>query len=56
MVQASLRQMNAEGTEHTCAKLEQAGLVLARRVRANFWPDCAIPDTSMKFGIVVDHD
>ena len=27
MVQASLRQMNVEGTEHTCAKLEQAELV-----------------------------
>ena len=30
--------------------------LLARRLRANFWPDCAIPDTSMKFGTVVDHD
>ena len=29
---------------------------LARRLRAKFWPDCAIPDTSMKFGTVVDHD
>ena len=28
---------------------------VARRLRAKFWPDCAIPDTSMKFGIVVDH-
>ena len=28
----------------------------ARRIRAKFWPDCAIPDTSMKFGTVVDHD
>ena len=31
-------------------------LLLARRLRAKFWPDCAIPDTSMKFGTVVDHD
>ena len=23
---------------------------------AKFWPDCAIPDTSIKFGTVVDHD
>ena len=30
--------------------------VLARRLRAKFWPDCAIPDTSMKFGTVVDYD
>ena len=29
---------------------------LARRLRAKFWPDCAIPDTSMKIGTVVDHD
>ena len=29
---------------------------LAKRLRAKFWPDCAIPDTSMKFGTVVDHD
>ena len=27
-----------------------------RRLRAKFWPDCAIPDTSMEFGTVVDHD
>ena len=31
-------------------------LSLARRLRAKFWPDCAIPDTSMKFGTVVDLD
>ena len=30
--------------------------ILARRLRAKFWPDCAIPDTSMKFGTVVDHE
>ena len=29
---------------------------IAMRLRAKFWPDCAIPDTSMKFGTVVDHD
>ena len=29
--------------------------MLARRLRAKIWPDCAIPDTSMKFGTVVDH-
>ena len=29
---------------------------IARRLRAKFWPDCAIPDTSMKFGTVVGHD
>ena len=29
---------------------------LARWLRAKIWPDCAIPDTSMKFGTVVDHD
>ena len=31
-------------------------LVIARRLRAKFWPDCAILDTSLKFGTVVDHD
>ena len=31
-------------------------MYIARRLRAKFWPDCAIPDTSMKFGTVVDHD
>ena len=30
--------------------------VVARRLRAKFWPDCAIPETSMKFGTVEDHD
>ena len=30
--------------------------LLARRLRAKFWSDCAIPDTSMKFGTVVGHD
>ena len=30
--------------------------LLARRLRAKIWPDCAFPDTSMKFGQVVDHD
>ena len=29
---------------------------VARGLRAKFWPDCAILDTSMKFGTVVDHD
>ena len=29
---------------------------IAKRLRAKFWPDCAFPDTSMKFGTVVDHD
>ena len=29
---------------------------IAKRLRAKFRPDCAIPDTSMKFGTVVDHD
>ena len=29
---------------------------VARRLRAKFWPDCAIPDTRMKFNTVVDHD
>ena len=29
---------------------------IAKRLRAKFWADCAIPDTSMKFGTVVDHD
>ena len=29
---------------------------IARRLRAKFRPDCAIPDTSMKFVTVVDHD
>ena len=29
---------------------------IARPLRAKFWPDCAIPDTSMKFDTVVDHD
>ena len=31
-------------------------LKVAKRLRAKFWPDCAIPDTSMKFGTFVDHD
>ena len=31
-------------------------ILIARRIRAKFWPDCAIPDTSMKFGTVVDDD
>ena len=30
-------------------------MTLAKRLRAKFWPDCAIPDTSMKFGTVVGH-
>ena len=30
--------------------------VLARRLRAKFLPDCAIPDTNMKIGTVVDHN
>ena len=29
--------------------------ITARRLRAKFWPDCAIPDTNMQFGTVVDH-
>ena len=40
MVQASLRQMNVKGTEHTLAKLEQAGLVYisinSQRFKHNF--------------------
>ena len=35
---------------------ESCRKVIARRLRAKFWPDCAIPDTSMKFGTAVDHD
>ena len=31
-------------------------MIIAKRLRAKFWPDCAIPDTSMKLGTVVDHD
>ena len=31
-------------------------LLIAMRLRVKFWPDCANPDTSMKFGTVVDHD
>ena len=31
-------------------------LIVARRLRAKIWPDCAILDTSMKFGTVLDHD
>ena len=34
----------------------ELGHHIARRLRAKFWPDCAILDTSMKFGTVVDHD
>ena len=30
--------------------------ILARRLIAKFWPDCAIQDTSMKFGTIVVHD
>ena len=29
---------------------------IAKRLRAKFWPDCAILDTSMKFCTVVGHD
>ena len=38
-----------------CWQTDAIGLI-ARRLRAKFWPDCAIPDTSIKFGTVVDHD
>ena len=31
-------------------------IALARWLRAKFWPDCAFPDTSMKFGTVEDND
>ena len=31
-------------------------LLVAERLRAIFSMDCAIPDTSMVFGTVVDHD
>ena len=34
----------------------QTTTLIARQLRAKFRPDCAIPDTSMKFGAVVDHD
>ena len=30
--------------------------IIARWLKAKFKPDCAIPDTGMKFGTVVDHD
>ena len=40
----------------TIGHAKYAFLSVARRLRAKFWPDCAIPDTSMKFGTVVDHD
>ena len=29
---------------------------IARRLRAKFWPDCAIPDTRLNFGTVVDYN
>ena len=32
------------------------GSLVARWLRAKIWTDCAIPDTSMKFGTVVDHN
>ena len=35
---------------------EPQSLPIARRLRAKFWPECAIPDTSMKFSTGVDHD
>ena len=31
-------------------------LLIAKRLRAKVWPDCAILDTSKKFDTVVDHD
>ena len=31
-------------------------ITVFRRLRAKFWPDCAILDTSMTFCTVVDHD
>ena len=45
------------GPSFMWAELAWADLVLDRVVRnSNILPDCAIPDTSMKFGTVVDHD
>ena len=41
--------------QHTTLKNLYYGLI-ARRLRAKIWHDCAIPDTSMKVGTVVDHD
>ena len=42
--------------DNCCKKFKPRLGQIARRLRAKFWPDCAIPDTSMKFGTVVDHD
>ena len=39
-----------------CSYNNVAKGILARGLRAKIWPDCAILDTSMKFGTVVDHD
>ena len=41
---------------HFTERMKVVETFIARRLRAKFWPDCAIPDTSMKFGTVVDHD
>ena len=46
----------AESLKHLKESFIFSIFLLARRLRAKFWPDCAIPDTSMKFGTVVDHD
>ena len=45
----SLKEGCRVSSESTLSKI-------TRRLRAKFWPDCAIPDTSMKFGTVVDHE
>ena len=41
---------------HILAQLLRIIALIAKRLRAKFCPDCAILDTSMKFGTVVDHD
>ena len=48
---------NREGSFfHILAQFLRIIALIAKRLRAKFWPGCAIPDTSMKFGTVVDHD
>ena len=52
-----LGTINVNAKQHrTKVMMIRVVLHIARRLRAKFWPDCAIPDTSMKFGTVVDHD
>ena len=36
--------------------LAEGHSLIVERLRAKFWLDCAIPDTSMKFGTLIEHN